>query len=229
MLKIAWYFRDWKVSKNYQDITTETPSEVCAWEFLRRNIEYQYDFFEYTRTGQFPSYVSHLNELDSTNMCDWYSIDSQSKNFNPHDDTPPIFYIDAEPIFTTRRCPDRYLPHEFSARLSVDLDRDIQLKAIKKYFNEFKEKCGAGFSINKENYGIYLRILDALLAGISEDEIVHGHTPICDATEKLETVETYIAQAKALRDRDYIKILKGNIFYPKPEKFKFSKNAFNMI
>ncbi|MDV6347641.1 hypothetical protein R2083_08945 [Nitrosomonas sp. Is35] len=219
MQKIAWYSLDWKNPDNYMSIiTTETPNDVCAWEFLRRNLEYQYDYFEYARTGQFPNYVPHLNQDDSTDMCDWYGIDSQSKNFDPKVDIPPTFYIDATPTFTTRSFNGRNLPSEFMVRLSVELDRDIQLKAIKDHFDEFEKKCNAKFTINKKNYGIYLRILDALSAGISENEITDGYVAITCNVRKGTTAESYVKQAKALRDQDYIKILKGKIFYPKPEK-----------
>lgn len=227
MQKIAWYSLDWENPDNYTSIiTTKTPNDVCAWEFLRRNHEYQYDFFEYARTGQFPNYVPYMNKDESTDMCDWYSIDSQSKNLDPKINIPPTFYIEATPTFTTRSFNGRNLPSEFMVRLSVELDRDIQLKAIKDYFDEFKEKCNAKFTINKNNYGIYLRILDALSAGVSEDKIIKGYETIFDV-QKLETAESYVEQAKALRDQDYIKILKGKIFYPKPKKLKFSRKAFN--
>ena len=51
---------DWKNPDSYTSIiTTETPKNVCAWEFLRRNPEYQYDYFEYARTGRFPFYIPY--------------------------------------------------------------------------------------------------------------------------------------------------------------------------
>lgn len=228
MRKIAWYCLDWTNPDNYTNlITADTPDDVCAWEFLRRNLEYQYDYFEYARTGQFPSYVPPMNQDESTDMCEWYSIDSQSKNFDPKVDIPPTFYIDSTPTFTEKSFSSKILPGEFAAHLSVDLDRDSQIKEIEKYFDEFKGKCNAKFTTNKKkkkkNYGIYLRILDALLVGVSETEIIKESVSITSNVGKEVTVENHIKQAKALRDHNYIKILKGKIFYPKPERLRFTR------
>ncbi len=228
MRKIAWYLLDWKNPDSYTSIiTTETPGDVCAWEFLRRNLEYQYDYFEYARTGRFPFYIPYMKKIDRTDMCDWYCIDKQSNNFDPNVNTPPIFVFDGEPTFNTRSSfPDRNLPGEFIVRLSTELGRDSQLEAVKSYFDEYQRKCKTGFTINKKNYGIYLRILDALAVGIPEEEIIDGRTDICKV-EKLATAKSYIEQAKSLRDRDYIRIVGGKIYYPKPDELKFSDRVFN--
>jgi len=55
--KPVWKLIDWTDPKNYQHIEKDPSDEVYAWEFLRRNPQYQNDFAEFVRTGKFLGYT----------------------------------------------------------------------------------------------------------------------------------------------------------------------------
>ena len=74
---------DWKNADHYKHVNEYTPSDICAWEFLRRNPEYQKDFAKYKKTRKSKNLPTPEEPYDFSDMCDWYGLDAKSKNFNP--------------------------------------------------------------------------------------------------------------------------------------------------
>lgn len=206
---------DWRNADNYKHINIKTPNNICAWEFLRRNPEYQKDFAEYQRSGEIPSLPSP-GPYESTNMCDWYGLGPSSENLDPSIDIPRLFYIgtDEYPYFSTRGYGKRLeFPDEFRVVLATEFDYAEQIKKIKAFFIKHRKKQKE-FRQRKEFYATYLRILDARSSGATAREIldivymeqVKAESEVYNSAQKVEE----------LRDGEYIKLVKGTITYPKP-------------
>lgn len=206
---------DWKNADNYKHVNEYTPSDICAWEFLRRNPEYQKDFAKYKKTRKSKNLPTPEEPYDFSDMCDWYGLDAKSKNFNPRIDTPPKFLTDEYPQFTTR---GSGIPlgfrDEFRVILATDYDYDMQIDKVRKFFLEYRKKNIASRK-RKSSYAEYLRILDARLDKATAKLILPVLHPGLIKIEK--EIYDKTRKAKKLRDGGYIKIVKATITYPKPE------------
>jgi len=205
---------DWKNADHYKRINIDTPNNICAWEFLRRNPEYQKDFAEYQRSGELPSLPTPEGPYDSSDMCEWYGLDHSSSNFDPSIDTPPKFYTEEYPYISTRGPGKRLeFPDEFRVVLATEYDYDEQIKKIKAFFVEHRKKQKESRQ-RKEFYATYLRILDARSSGATAREILDV-VYMKQVKEESEVYDT-AKKAEELRDGEYIKFVKGTITYPKP-------------
>lgn len=223
MKKPAWKLINWTDPKNYEHIEKDPSDEVYAWEFLRRNPQYQNDFAEFVRTGKFLGYTRYILNGDGKymprheDMRDWYGLSHESNNYDPKSMTPPIFAKGDYPRFLQK---DDYLrsgattdpddlpelaQEEVVVVLSTSHNLDQQISQIKDLLKQKQDKNGA-FRKRKELYIKYLRLLDADLMDATEAEIMEIFYP--NNEEKSRSIlHTNLKAAKRLRDHKYKEII----------------------
>lgn len=227
MKKPAWKLINWTDLKNYEHLDKENkennPSdEVFAWEFLRRNPQYQNDFAEFIRTGKFPGYTRYILNGDGKytprheDMRDWYGLSHESNNYDPKNTTPPIFAKGYYPRFLQKddylrsdaaTDPDDLLGtarEEVVVVLSTSHNLDHQISQIKDLLKQEHDKSGA-FRRRREKYLTYLRLLDADLLDAPEAEIQKILYP---NEEKFRSIlYTNLKSAQRLRDYNYKRLV----------------------
>lgn len=224
MKKSTWKLIDWTDSKNYAHIGEDSPDEVYAWEFLRRNPQYQNDFSEYEQTGKFLGYTRYTLTSDGKymphheDMRDWYELSHESKNYDPKNAAHPIFNKGNYPRllqkddyhrFDATTDPENNLlelgQEEITVVLSASHNLDHQISQIKNLLNN----KNSAFRRRKEIYLRYLRLLDAYSMGASEDEILstlYQDDDACDYSPR-SILHSNLKAAKKLRDYSYKKLL----------------------
>lgn len=222
MKKPAWKLIDWTDPKNYEHIEKDPSDEIYAWEFLRRNPQYQNDFAEFVRTGKFPGYTRYILNGDGKyisrheDMRDWYGLSHESNNYDPKNTTQPIFAKGDYPRFLqkddylrsdTATDPDDLLEtaqEEVVVVLSTGRNLDQQISQIKGLLKQEQDKNGA-FRKRKELYIKYLRLLDADLMDATEAEILKKLYP--NVEKSRSTLHTNLKAAQRLRDHSYKRLV----------------------
>lgn len=222
MKKPAWKLIDWTNPKNYEHDGKEPSDEVYAWEFLRRNPQYQNDFAEFVRTGKFLGYTRYILSDDGKytprheDMRDWYGLSHESNNYDPNNTTPPIFAKGDYPRILQK---DGYLRSDAATDpddlleivqeevvdvLSTSHNLDHQISQIKDLLKQEQDKNSA-FRKRKEKYIKYLRLLDADLMDASEAEILKK---LYAKEEKSRSIlHTNLKAAQRLRDHNYKRLV----------------------
>lgn len=225
MKKPAWKLINWTDSKNYEHLDKKkNPSdEVYAWEFLRRNPQYQNDFSEYERTKKFPGYTRYVLSSDGQyisryeDMLDWYGLSREFVNIDPKIATPPAFVKGDYPRFlqkddllefaTTTDTDEDFLESkqdEVVVVLSANQNLDNQFDRIKNQL-KLRQDINSPFRKRKQLYIKYLQLLDADLMEATEAEIMEK---LYSTGEKFRTVmQANLKAAKKLRDFNYKKLL----------------------
>jgi hypothetical protein len=220
--KPAWKLIDWTDPKNYEHIEKDPSDEVYAWEFLRRNPQYQNDFAEFVRTGKFLGYTRYILSADGKytprheDMRDWYGLSCESNNYDPKNTMPPIFAKDDYPRFLQKddllefaaaTDPDDLLEiaqEEVVVVLSTSHNLDHQISQIKDLLKQEQDKSGA-FRRRTELYIKYLRLLDADLMDATEAEILEVLYP--DEEKSRSILHTNLKSAQRLRDHNYKRLV----------------------
>lgn len=222
MKKPVWKLIDWTDPKNYQHIEKDPSDEVYAWEFLRRNPQYQNDFAEFVRTGKFLGYTRYILNGDGKytprheDMRDWYGLSHESNNYDPKSTTPPIFAKGDYPRFLQKddylrsdalTDPDDLLElaqEEVVVVLSTNHNLDHQISQIKGLLKQEQDK-NVAFRRRTELYIKYLRLLDADLMDVPEAEILKI---LYANEEKFRSIlHTNLKAAQRLRDHNYKRLV----------------------
>lgn len=223
MKKPAWKLINWTDLKNYEHLDKENnPSdEVYAWEFLRRNPQYQNDFAEFVRTGKFLGYTRYILNADGkytprhVDIRDWYGLSHESNNYDPKNAMPPIFakgdyprFLQKDDLleFAAATDPDDLLEiaQEVAIVLSANHNLDHQISQIKDLLKQEQDRNGA-FRRRREKYLTYLRLLDADLLDAPEAKIQEILYP---NEEKFRSIlHTNLKSAQRLRDHSYKKLV----------------------
>jgi len=221
--KPAWKPINWIDLKNYEHIEEDSPDEVYAWEFLRRNPQYQNDFGEYERTKKFPGYTRYILSSEGQyisryeDMLDWYRLSREFINIDPKIATLPAFVKEDYPRYLQK---DDFLgfdakddteedflelrQDEVVVVLSTSQNMDNQFDRIKDQL-KLKQDKNSAFRRRRDKYLTYLRLLDAVLLGAPEAEILNVLYP---KEEKSRTIiSKNLTAAIILRDYNYRKLL----------------------
>lgn len=223
MKKPAWKPINWIDLKNYEHIEEDSPDEVYAWEFLRRNPQYQNDFSEYERTKKFPGYTRYVLSSDGQyipryeDMWDWYKLSRDSINIDPKILTLPTFIKGDYPRFLQKGDFPRLDSITDAEEDFLESKQDevvVVLSAsqnLKNQFDRIKDQLklrqdkNSPFRKRKNKYLTYLRLLDADLMDATEAKIMEE---LYSNEEKFRTVIfNNLKAAKKLRDFNYKKLL----------------------
>lgn len=224
MKKPAWKLIDWTDLNNYEHLGIEkNPSdEVYAWEFLRRNPQYQNDFSEYERTKKFPGYIRYILTGEGQyisryeDMLDWYGLSQESGNIDPRIETPPVFkgnyprFLQKDDLLglaATAGTDEDFLESkqdEVVVVLSISQNLDNQFDRIKDQIKLRQDKNSA-FRKRREKYLTYLRLLDADLLDTPEVDILDVLYSGQDKFRKI--IFSNLSAAKKLRDYSYRRLL----------------------
>ena len=225
MKKPAWKLIDWTDLNNYEHLDLEkNPSdEVFAWEFLRRNPQYQNDFAEYERTQKFPGYTRYILTGEGKyisryeDMLNWYGLSREFVNIDPKIATLPVFVKGVYPRFFQKDdllelaaitdMDEDFLEtkqDEIVVVLSTSQSLGDQFDRIKDQLKSDQDKNSA-FRRRREKYLTYLRLLDADLLDAPEDEVLKVLYP---NEEKPRTILfKNLTAAKKMRDYNYRRLL----------------------
>lgn len=223
MKKPAWKPINWIDLKNYEHIEEDSPNEVYAWEFLRRNPQYQNDFAEYERTKKFPGYTRYILSSEGQyisryeDMLDWYRLSREFINIDPKIATLPAFIKGDYPRYLQKDdfsgfdakddTEEDFLElrqDEVVVVLSTSQNLDNQFDRIKDQL-KLKQDKNSAFRRRRDKYLTYLRLLDAVLLGAPEAEILNVLYP---EEEKFRTIiSKNLTAAIILRDYNYRKLL----------------------
>ncbi|PSJ16550.1 transcriptional regulator domain-containing protein [Nitrosomonas supralitoralis] len=223
MKKLAWKLINWIDLKNYEHIEEDSSDEVYAWEFLRRNKQYQNDYSVYERTKKFPGYTRYTLSSEgqyishNEDMLDWYRLSREFINIDPKITTLPAFvkgdcprYLQKDDFlgFDATDDTDKEIlelrQDEVVVVLSTSLNLDNQFDRIKDQL-KLKKDTNGGFRKRKDKYITYLRLLDAELMDIPEAEILNVLYP--KEEKSRTTIFNNLKAAKKLRDFNYKKLL----------------------
>jgi hypothetical protein len=216
----GWNAPDWRDPAQY---SRDRSLRQWAWEFLRRNPEYQalwrehiepfYDPDVWHNAGPFYALVSQNVGLVGPTNC--VPADKQAELVHRFglETFPPSPDNDYPPLFTgtglrwTAEREARLLLHPGQIAIIFDLTRPIrrQLAAAKTVFDEEREQGGIPEPHRNriELFASYLRVLDGVAAAAT-------HTEIGEVLDKsLTTIRDYWDAATKLRDKDYLFIAAG--------------------
>lgn len=224
MKKFVWDLINWKNPKYYDHIHEDAPDEVCAWEFLRRNPQYQRDFYEYNRTGKFLGYTRYILNDDGQyiprheEVRDWYGLSYDSKNYDPRKRKCPTFATGKYPfcaqsdnnaLQATSAGQDidnlNLKQDEVAVVLSISHNLEDQIALIKDRLKQQYQQRIITFRKRKEHYSRYLRLLDAESLDASEKEILA--ILFSDQERGRVIIHANLKAAKMLRDYTYKKLL----------------------
>ena len=232
---------DWQDENDYRRLYKNKSKEIFAWEFLRRNKQYQEDFEinkELIKEKKF-YFVKRILKDPINNsalwweedMRTWYGLGCESANYDYRIDTPPTFQdkgvFDPIASYEESEIPSNKKIIYFSElpikqhdvldfQLSTDFEFKPQIERIKEKFDSHRDESKVSLP-NDYYYPLYLRTLDALDSGLTDEQILNS----CIYKSHLETtkkdVNRYIKIAEGLRNGGYIRIVDSIIDKPRPE------------
>ena len=206
---------DWKDSKNYPN-PDEADNSQWAWEFLRRNENYQADYQKYStqpRQGFLPLELRQKYGLDANSAF----LNPASSSYWEVLDENPLQMISLRFRGTTLKVTtpefdeesQRYIgqvrtDQEDVFAIHFDLHAQIkpQILQVEKYL---LEKCKVK-QCNGRNPGLlltYLRLLDAQQVGISKPDMVNVLFKDKEGDSGKRSVENGLIAATTLRDHGY--------------------------
>jgi hypothetical protein len=221
-------YRNWRDPKEYEFRSNVWPGieeEFWAWEFLRRNINYQKDWNKELKFFQSSSSEPIGNIESSSFFLEPQQNDCRKKwgiyyFINPNTDNPDMLFFDAGYGRIYRESGHVILqPGQVAA--VFDLQRPIkpQFKQIDRGLKEWKRRFDRNGIIqptiprkyNKDDWGIQLRVLDAKTSGIETKEIADELFPgysnkYPDKQANRHVIDSHAA-AKKMVDRGYLKII----------------------
>jgi hypothetical protein len=206
---------DWRDSSAYP--AASAPLCQWAWQFLRRNPEYQADWESFVR----PHYDPVDRSIDGRSVVPFHTLREKYGVHYPADpalrDTDPMF--EAAYILRTIEGSIRLLPgqvwrlreHEVGIILDKRLPRGPQIRAADAYFEEMQRTFDGDVievRYHRDKWPNYLRILDAKAAGEKHDVIAAGLFPQLsnaydDGYKGRKQVQNQLKAAQRLRDVDY--------------------------
>ncbi|QOJ20964.1 MAG: hypothetical protein HRU77_09825 [Gammaproteobacteria bacterium] len=138
------WFLDWKDPLSYEKFNAKTSYEVFAWEFLRRNSQYQKDFDEnkgLIKNGQVCFGKRKLFEtMCGTDIC---IKEDMRTRYGVTDDSPNLDYrIDTCPIFDCLNYPSFSVPYETENEIkhNTTIRKNSKKKNIQEDHHQLEQK-----------------------------------------------------------------------------------------
>ena len=203
-MKYPYPIKNWQTAKEYPSPTKMNGIEL-AWEFLRRNPEYQKDFDKLPKIKK--EYGWYKKEL----LEKWFS-NPPTKSFvpNPLDDKPKGLglFLDKYPrcYKEINKNPTKYPNDKVVVfNLKIPIERQLQeaKKFLKKELKESKIKPNQSFP-KRDALLRYWRVLDAKAEGNNNTIIGKFFYKIEGATSYAERIRLDYDRAKEYRDETYI-------------------------
>ncbi|MCP5274867.1 MAG: hypothetical protein H6936_08480 [Burkholderiales bacterium] len=173
-MRKKWKRPDWTKENEYSYLDGNTSNEIWAWEFLRRNPEYQ---IAYNESRHKNNEGKQTFGPDTVDLYTWFELEPKSKICDPGKLIPPSFYFKKYPHVNfpirplSQQSRNELPEYEFLFVLSIDHDIGSQLKLLKKFLEDEERSAQKPPVGKKKNYIKYLRVLDGFEAGAENDEI----------------------------------------------------------
>ena len=208
-MKYPYPIKNWKTAKEYPS-PTKMNGVSLAWEFLRRNPEYQKDFDDFSKVAPGIKY----NHVRKKIMEKWF-LNPPTKSFvpNPLDDKPKGLglFFDKYPrcYQTITNNPTKY-PNDKVVVFNLKIPLERQLKEAKKFLKkELKESKIKPRESSPVKHALlrYLRVLDAKAEGNNNSIIgnfFYKKKKNYAATSYAERIRLDFNRAKEYRDKTYI-------------------------
>jgi hypothetical protein len=200
--------KNWKTAKEYPSLT-KMNGVALAWEFLRRNPDYQEDFDDFSKVAPGIKY----NHVRRKIMDKWFS-NPPIKRFvpNPLDDKPRglALFFDKYPrcYHTNTHKPATKYPNDkvvvFNLKIPLERQLEAAEKFLKKELKESKIKPRKKSPV-RDALLRYLRVLDAKAEGKNNNSTIGKFLyKIEEATSYAERIRLDYDRAKEYRDETYI-------------------------
>jgi len=205
-----YHIKNWKTAKEYPSLT-KMNGVALAWEFLRRNPDYQKDFDDFSKVALGIKY----NHVRRKIMDKWFS-NPPTKSFvpNPLDDKPKGLglFLDKYPrcYQTITNNPTKY-PNDkvvvFNLKIPLKRQLEEAEKFLKKELKESKIKPSTKSPV-RDALLRYWRILDAKAEGKDNNSTIgkffYKKNEIEGAASRVERIRLDYDRAKEYRDETYI-------------------------